>query len=161
MTDKLALTRSIDDDTVEIFERTVMIPNPAIGMIPTPMVTETFYVLAAPNWPKVRIRARRGLSRWIKRLRRNTGLSFEDEQLNTAYRVEAEDDDFAIRLLTPQMQAFLLEKTTVDWSAGHGEIKLFYRGGLKKGRVDASLERLRRFRDLIDPALFTDDPSAW
>ena len=161
MTDKLVLTRSIDDTPVEIFERTVMIPNPAIGMVPTPMVSETIYVLAAPDWPKVRIRARRGPSRWFRWLRRNESLSFEDERLSAAYRVESEDDDFAIRLLTPDVQAFLLEKTSVDWSAGHGAIKLFYRGSLKKTRVDASLERLRRFVDLIDPALFTDEPAAW
>ncbi len=47
---------------VEIYERTAMMPDPALSMISTPMVFETFYVLPAPDWPKVRIRARRG--RW-------------------------------------------------------------------------------------------------
>ncbi len=63
--------------------------------------------------------------------------------------------DFAALLLSPELQAFLLEKTNVSWSAGRGAIKLFYRGGLKRKRVDQSLERIRRFRDLIDAELFT------
>jgi len=158
MSDRLALTRLLGDVPVEIFERTTMMPNPALGMIPTPTVFETFYVLPAPDWPKVRIRARRGLARLSYRFGRRTGLVLEHEQFDAAFRVDSEDDDFAILLLNPELQAFLLEKTNVDWSAGHGTIKLFYRGRLRRNRVDQSLERLRRFRDLIDDELFTLSP---
>ena len=160
MPDRLALTRLLDDVPVEIYERTAMMPNPALNMIPMPMVVETFYVLPAPDWPKVRIRARRGLARLLYRFGRRTGLVLDDERFNAAFRVDSEDDDFAILLLGPKLQAFLLEKTNVDWSAGRGAIKLFYRGGLRRNRVDRSLERLRRFRELIDDELFTFIASA-
>ncbi len=155
MSDRLALTRLLDDVPVEIYERTGMMPNPALSMIPTPTVFEIFYVLPAPNWPKVRIRARRGLGRLFYRFGRRTGLMLDDERFNAAFRVDSEDDDFAFLLLSPELQAFLLEKTNVDWSAGRGAIKLFYRGRVRRNRVDRSLERLRRFRDLIDDELFT------
>ncbi len=146
MPDRLALTQLLDDVPVEIYERIVMTPTPA--------VYETFYVLPAPDWPKVRIRARRGFSRLLYRLGRRTGLMLDDERFNAAFRVDSEDEDFAILLLSPQLQAFLLEKTNVDWSAGRGAIKVFYRGPLRRSRVERSLERLRCFRDLIDGELF-------
>lgn len=152
MSDRLALTQLLDDTPVEIYERTAMIPN---GMTVTPTVYETFYILPAPDWPKVRIRARRGLARVFYRFGRRPGLVLDDERFNAAFRVDSEDDEFAILLLRPELQAFLLEKTNVDWSAGRGAIKLFYRGRLRRDRVDRSLERLRRFRDGIDDELFT------
>jgi len=147
----------IDDVPVEIYERTMMVPNPAIMMIPMPVVVETFYVCPAPQWPKVRIRARRGLSRVFYRLGRRPGLVLDNARFNERFRVECADEDFAILLLSPAIQLFLLSKTNVDWSAGGGAIKLFYRGSLKKNRVSASLERLRRFRALIDEDLLSFD----
>ena len=79
----------------------------------------------------------------------------DDERFNAAFRVDSEDDDFAFLMLNTDLQSFLLKKTNVDWSAGRGALKLFYRGRLRRNRVDRSLERLRRFRDLIDVELFT------
>ena len=155
MADNLTLTRLLDDVPVEIYERSAMIPNPALSMIPIKTVIETFYVLPAPNWPKVRIRARRFFARLLYKLGHRPGLILDDERFNAAFRVDSEDADFAALLLSPELQAFLLEKTNVDWSAGRGAIKLFYRGGLRKKRIDRSLQRLRRFRDLINEELFT------
>lgn len=160
MPDRLAMTRLLDDVPVKIYERSAMMPNPALGMIPMPSVYELFYVYPAPNWPKVRIRARRGLGRLFYRFGRRKGLVLDNDQFNASFRVDCADEDFAILLLNPELQAFLLEKTNVDWSAGHGAIKLFYRGQLRKNRVDQSLQRLRRFRDLIDDELFTFDASS-
>ena len=153
MSDRLVMTRMIGDVPVEIYERSAMMPNPALGMIPAATVVEVFYVLGAPDWPKVQIRARRGLGRVLYRLGRRPGLMLDDARFNAAFRVESEDDDFAIVLLRPELQTFLIEKTNVDWSAGRGAIKLWYRGGLRKDRVDRSLERLGRFVDQIDPVL--------
>ena len=155
MADRLVMTRLLDGVPVKIYERIVSMPNPAIGMIPTPSVFEIFYVHPAPDWPKVRIRARRVFGRLLYRFGLRKGLMLDNERFNASFRVDSADADFAILLLSPELQAFLLEKTNVDWSAGSGAIKLFYRGGLKKSRVDRSLERLRRFRDLIDKELFT------
>ncbi len=72
---------------------------------------------------------------------------------NDAFRVDAEHDDFAIALLSAEMQQFLLEKPTVDWSVGHGHLKLFYRGRLRRSRMDRSLDRLRRFWRQVAPEL--------
>ncbi len=155
MPDRLVETRYIDDVPIEIYVRSAMIPNPAIYMIPTKVAVETFYVMPAPDWPKVRIRARRGLARLLYRFGRRPGIVLDNVRFNSAFRVDCEDADFALVLLSPELQAFLLDKTSVDWSAGGGAIKLFYRGGLRKKRIDRSLERLRRFRDLIDDELFT------
>lgn len=156
MADKLVLTRLLDNVPVEIYERSAMIPNPALSMIPTKTVIEIFYVHPAPtSWPKVRIRCRRFFARLLYRLGKQPGIMLDDEQFNAAFRVDCEDEEFAVLLLNPQLQAYLLEKTNVSWSAGRGAIKLFYRGGLKRKRVDKSLERLRNFRDLINAELFT------
>ncbi len=155
MADDLVLTRLIGDVPVKIYERSAMVPNPALSMIPMKTVVETFYVLPAPNWPKVRIPARRFFSRLFYKFGHRSGLMLDDDRFNAAFRVDSEDDDFATLLLNTELQAFLLEKTNVDWSAGHGEIKLFYRGKLRRKRVDKSLERLSSFRDLIDDELFT------
>ena len=113
-----------------------MVPNAAISMIPTPMVTEIFYVYPAPNWPKVRIRSRRILGRLLYRFGRRPGLVLDNERFTAAFRVDFEDEDFAVLLLNPDLQAFLLEKPNVDWSAGRGAIKLFYRGSLRRSRID-------------------------
>ncbi len=155
MRDRLADTRPMDDVCVEIYERSALIPNPAIGMIPTRMVVETFYVMPAPDWPKVRIRARRWRARLLYRLGRRPGVALEDARFNLAFRVDCEDEGFALLLLNPPLQEFLLKKASVDWSAGGGAIKLFYRGRLRRKKIDHSIARLRRFRDLLDQELFT------
>ena len=139
-----------------------MLPNPAISMVPTKMVVETFYVMAAPDWAKVRIRARRGLARLMYRVGWRPGIMLDSARFNRAFRIDSEDEGFALVLLNPDLQAFLLKKASVDWSAGRGTIKLFYRGRLRKGRIDQSLERLGAFRNLIDDELFaySRDPTA-
>ncbi len=157
MPDHLAETRLIDDIPVEIYQRSAMVANPAIGMIPTRMVVETFYVMPAPDWPKVRIRARRSLARLLYALGRRPGIELDNSRFSAAFRVDCEDEGFALLLLNPGLQEFLLEKAGVDWSAGGGAIKLFYRGRLRRKKIDRSIARLRRFRDLLDPELFTFD----
>ena len=97
----------IDDVPVEIYERTMMIPNPAIMMIPMPVAVETYYVCPAPQWPKVRIRARRGFGRLLYRFGRRPGLVLDNPRFNEYFRAECEDEDFAILLLSPEMQRFL------------------------------------------------------
>ena len=143
----------LDGRQVAIFERSITFPNPALNMIPTTTVVETFYVCEAPDLPVVRIRTRRGLMPLLYRLGRRPGLELDDPRFNAAFRVDTEDEDFAIILLSPEMQSFLLEKRSVDWSTGPEGLKLFYRGGLKKKRLEASLDRMRRFWALVPPEL--------
>lgn len=151
---RLATTCTLGDDEVEIYERTGLVYNPAISAA-SQAVLETIYVLPAPDWPKVRVRGRRGFGRLFFLLGRRPGIRLENTSFFARYRVECEDEEFAILVLNPELQRFILEKTTVDWSVGGGAIKLFYRGRLRPKRIDRSLARLGRFRDLIDPELFT------
>jgi hypothetical protein len=134
----------LDGRDVAVYERSASALDPTT-LVPTDIVVETFYVCTSPPWPFVRIRARRGLARVAYRLGRRPGLELDDADFNAAFRVEADDEDFAIVLLSPEMQRFMLEKTSVDWSVGPEGVKLFYRGKLRRSRMGASLDRLRRF----------------
>lgn len=155
MAEHLVMTGLLDGEVVEIFQRSAVTLNPALGMLPMQAATEVVYVVAGPDWPKVRIRARRGFARFAYRWGRRPGLMLHDERFNAAFRIYCDDAEFPSLLLNPGLQSFLLEKTTVDWSAGGGAIKLFYRGRLRKNRVDRSIERLGKFRSLIDDELFS------
>lgn len=146
MSKKLVETSTIDGRAVRVFQRYV-----EAGYGPTP--SEVYYECDAPNWPKVRIRGRRRLWLWLLKRFSGPGLELDDAAFNKAFRVDAEDDDFAIALLTPEMQHFLLEKRNVDWSVGRGALKLFYGGRLKRKRMPESLERLQRFWQHVPDAL--------
>jgi len=150
MTDRLVLTRLLDERPVQIYERTQMV---WLGSFMAPVVVECFYKLPAPPWPKVQIRARRRLAGLRYRLGLRTGIMLDNEAFNAAFKVTSRDEEFAIMLLSPELQAYILDKPTVDWSAGGGSIKLWYRGRLNKKRVDQALERLAGFDALITPEL--------
>ena len=142
----------LDGRLVQVFERVSEGFDPTT-MIPMRSVVEVFYACEAPDWPKVRVRARRTVARLLYGLGRRPGLSLDDTRFDAAFRVDAEDEDFALRLLSPEMRRLLLEKRTVDWSMGHGLVKLFYRGRLRRDRIARSLDRLRRFWALVPPEL--------
>ena len=72
-------------------------------------------------------------------------LLLEDARFNHRFKIRTHDDDFAITLLTPEMQTFMLTKTTVRWRLGAGHVCLVYGGKLKPARMEASLDRLRGF----------------
>jgi hypothetical protein len=155
MTDRLVMTREIESLPVEIYERTVMVPNPALSMVPMPIITLSFYVMPAPDWPHVNIRARRGLARLFYTWGRRPGISLENEHFVKSFRVDSDDEDFAVLLLTPEIQAFLLDLPGVNWSLGRGAITMFTPGRLVHNRIDGALKQLGDFRRLIDPELFT------
>ena len=67
--------------------------------------------------------------------------------------VGADDEAFAVTLLSPEMQSFLLEKPEVRWRIRNGEVCLIYSGDLKPARIGASIDRLRRFWSLVPPEL--------
>ena len=143
-------TETLDGRLLQVFERTGLISAspPAYGVI------EMYYQWdTPPDWPKVRIRGRRYLSWVTYRLGHRPGLHLEDDAFNAAFRVDAEDEDFAIAVLSPDMQRFLLTKRSVDWSLGHGAIKLFYRGRFRKKRMPGSVARLREFWSLLPDEL--------
>ena len=151
MADKLVKTVFLDNQPVEIYERSQMV---WLGSFMAPVVVECFYKHPAPNWPKVQIRARRGLAKLWYKFGNRTGIMLDDEAFNAAYKVTSRDEEFAIMLLSPELQAFIMDKPTVDWSAGNGAIKLWYKGKLKKKRIEKALVRLGTFKSHINNDLF-------
>jgi hypothetical protein len=151
MTDKLKQTIQHGDHAVQIFERSTWI---WMGTFAAPMVTEIYYSTEAPSeWPKVQVRARRGFGAMFYKPGRKGALELDDVKFNKAFKVTTKDQDFAIMLLSPEIQQYMLKKTSVDWSFGDGSTKLWYRGSLKKGRIKRSLSRLDGLLALINPEL--------
>jgi hypothetical protein len=151
MSDKLKQTIQHGDRAVQIFERSTWI---WMGTFAAPMVTEIYYATEAPSgWPKVQVRARRGFGAMFYKPGRKSEFALDDGRFNRAFKVTTKDRDFAIMLLTPEIQQYMLRKTGVDWSFGDGCIKLWYRGSLKKKRIPQSLERLDGLLELISPEL--------
>lgn len=123
MADKLVMTKFLGEQTVEIYERSQMM---WLGSFMAPVVVECYYKLPAPKWPFVQIRARRGIGKLWYKLGKRTGILLDDDTFNASYKVTSQDEEFAITLLNPKLQAFIMDKATVDWSAGNGAIKLWY-----------------------------------
>jgi hypothetical protein len=119
-------------------------------------VFHTVVVAAAPRWPAVSIRPRNGLGRLLLCLGFERGLMLEDDRFNRVFRVSAENEDFALTLLSPAMQRFMLEKPTINWRVNPGAVAIVYLGRLRFDRIAWSLERMRRFWSLVEPEL-----SAW
>lgn len=151
MADKLVMTKFLGEQTVEIYERSQMM---WLGSFMAPVVVECYYILPAPLWPLVQIRARRGIGKLWYKLGNRTGMMLDDDAFNASYKVTCRDEEFAITLLSPKLQAFIMDKPTVDWSAGNGAIKLWYKGKLRKKRIDQALNRLDKFQSFIEPELF-------
>lgn len=108
-------------------------------------VSHTIYASEAPHWPKVHIVPRVGLRRLFFALGRRSGLLLDDPTFNANFRVRTDDEDFAITLLTPSLQRFMLGKRRVAWRIGHGHVCLVYPGNLHPDRMEASLARLEGF----------------
>lgn len=116
------------------------------------MVTMAYaiYALDAPDhWPRLRISRSNYFTRLFSRLGFGRQLSLESSRFNATMRVRTDDEDFAIAILSPEMQSFLAEKPTVSWHLGHGRLCLIYHGHLRMQRVEASIDRLQRFWSLL------------
>ncbi|MBL4590620.1 MAG: hypothetical protein JKY96_01535 [Phycisphaerales bacterium] len=153
MGDKLKRTIEHGQHVIKLYERSTLV---WLGSFVAPVVTEVYYAMPAPDeWPKVQVRARRGiLARYNYKRGRRRGLMLDDENFNQAFKVTTSNEDFAIMLLSPAVQEYMLRKRTVDWSVGEGTIKLWYRGSLKKSRIKRAVERLVGFHELIAEELF-------
>lgn len=120
----------------------------------TPVVIDhTVYACDAPDWPTVKIARRGFFSRLAMKFGRASGLTLENDEFNRAFFVETDDEPFAVTLLSPEMQAFLLQRPDLRWRIRDRELVLIYRGSLKPQRVGASIARLRRFWSLVPPEL--------
>ena len=140
---------SLDGRPIEVFQSSYMVSTGQTMV----QVSHTIYAVEAPEWPAMQIAARNWFGRMLRKLGRPTGLELDDPEFNRRFRLKTDDEDFAIALLSPEMQAFMLSKTSVKWRIASGRLCMIYSGTLKADRMEASLQRLRRFWELVPTEL--------
>jgi hypothetical protein len=142
-------TGSLDDRPLTAFQHFYMITT---GQATVP-IYHTVCIIEAPNWPPTRIGRRNLLSRLLFRAGRRRGLILEDEAFNAARTVKAVDEDFALALLHPEMQAFIVAHPDVNWQINPRYIALIAGGQMAYDRLEGRLQCLREFRRLIPEEL--------
>ena len=140
---------SIGDRPAVIFEHTYLVYNGST-MMP---VNHTVLSMTAPNWPKLSIAPRSWLSRLGERFGWESGFHLENAEFNSRFKVKTDDEDFALMLLSPEMQRFLCRKPGVWWNIKPGRLCLIYNGPLRFGRLDTSIARLEQFWSLVPDEL--------
>ncbi len=140
---------SLDGRPLVVFQSSYMVST-GQAMV---QVSHTIYAVEAPAWPATQIAARNWAGRLFRKLRRPTGLELDDPEFNRRFKLKTDDEDFAIALLSPEMQAFMLSKTSVKWRIASGRLCMIYSGTLKAGRIETSLQRLQRFWELVPTEL--------
>ena len=146
---KHVMTGDLDGRPITVFESSYMIYTGQTMM----QVAYTVYAVDAPNWPSTHITRRNWFGRMAMKLGRQPGLLLDNPQFNSRFKVRTENDDFAIALLSPEMQTFMLQKMNVRWRIKDGRVCLCYSGTLKPARMPASLERMRQFWSLVPEEL--------
>lgn len=116
-------------------------------------VQHTVYSTEAPNWPELTVKPRWLISRLAVSLGWSSGFMLEDIDFNRRFRVKTKDEDFALMLLSPEMQSFLTDKPGVTWHVSPGRMCLVYNGPLRMKRIDRSIERIERFWSLVPEEL--------
>jgi hypothetical protein len=123
------------------------------GQVNVP-VSRTVFALDTPVWPTTNIMPRSWMARLLWPLmRRKSGLILENTRFNSTFKVRSDDEDFAITLLSPEVQKYLLTKSTVRWYMGYGRLCLICPGTMQPENVVASAERLERMMALIPPEM--------
>ncbi len=140
---------TLDGRRLTVFEHSYVI-NTGQAVIP---VYHTAYLTEAPEWPSVTVSRRHFFGRLMDRLGWRRGLHLEDPVFNATMRIRTDDEAFALTLLHPEMQQFLAGKRSAVWRIHAGCCALIYSGSLRVERMEASLERLRRFWALVPPEL--------
>ncbi len=142
---KHVMSGSIGDRPAVIFEHTYLVYNGSM-MMP---VNHTILSTAAPNWTKQSIAPRSCLSRLAERFGWESGFHLENAEFNSYFKVKTDDEDFALMLLSPEMQRLLSSKPGVWWNIKPGRLCLIYNGPLRFGRLDTSIARLEQFWSLV------------
>jgi len=140
---------SLDGRPIEVFQSSYMVST-GQAMV---QISHTIYAVEAPAWPATQIAARNWFARLFRKIGRPTGLELDDPEFNRRFRLKTDDEDFAIALLSPEMQAFMLSKTAVKWRIASGLLCMIYNGPLNADRMEASLQRLQRFWELVPTEL--------
>ncbi len=111
----------------------------------THTVVHCVYAADAPAWPELSVTPRQPLSKLMRALGWRKGLLLDDPKFNQSFVVRCEDEPFAVTLLTPEMQQFMLGKLNARWRITHNKVFLIYRGALKLDRMPASIDRMATF----------------
>ena len=146
---KHVMAGHLDGRPAVFFEASYMVST---GQVMVP-VAHTIYTVESPAWPATHIKRRNPFGRLAVRLGRQPRLAMENPAFNLYFKVKTDNDDFAIALLSPEMQEFMLTKTTVSWRIVANRVCLIYSGTFKSNRMESSLQRMRRFWELIAPEL--------
>ena len=147
---KHVISGDLDGRQITFFNNTYIIPA---GQVVIP-VMHCVFACAGPDWPTLSVTPRGTLGRLFARMSSNKGITLENHAFNRAFKVSCADGDFAITLLSRELQEFMLEKTSgMKWRIGSGMVCMVYSGTLKLHRVPASLDRMRRFWSLIPSEL--------
>lgn len=122
----------------------------------TAPVSHTVYSVQAPLWPRLSIERRHMIGRLYLKFTSKEPMVLEEPAFIRRFKVITANEDFALTVLHPEMQRFLLSKTTVAWHIGRGLLSLVYPGPMKVKRIGQSLDRLGTFLSLLP-----DELDAW
>lgn len=134
---------------VVAFEHTFMISTGSVTM----PIQRSVYAISTAPWPRVDVTPRSGFGYALARLLGRRGLELDVPEFNRRFAVRAEDENFALLLLTPDVQRHALSKPGVTWRTRGGWLFLVYSGALKTKRAGASVERLCGFLERTPPEL--------
>ena len=134
-----------EDVNLTIFEHNYTVQT---GQAPI-TIYHTIFAAEAPDWPETRISRRSMLDRVSGIFTSGPGIRTGDHHFDAARIVKSEQERFAQKLLHPHMRRFLLEKDDVVWHIIGGHVCLVYGGSMRTDRLDASIDRLKRFWQLV------------
>lgn len=142
-------TGTLDDRPVTAFQHFYMITT---GQATIP-IYHTICITDAPPWPPVKVGRRNLIGRLLYRAGVRRGLMLEDETFNATWTIKAADEDFALTLLHPEMQQFILAHPEFTWQINPGHVALISGGQMKFDLLEPRLTCLREFRRLIPEEL--------
>lgn len=115
--------------------------------------TRSVFALDAPSWPRVRVRRRNACSRALYRLGRQNGLMLDDDQFNHTTHVRTSDDDFAITMLAPTVQRWLLGVPFRSLHVGDGTVAIVLNGPMPLGALADGFNAVSTFRSMLSGEL--------
>jgi hypothetical protein len=106
-------------------------------------VHHTAAATACPaQWPVVSLKGQNLVTGWWANLH-GRDMTLENEAFNKRWIVRAENEDFALLVLSPQVQEFLCNAPSGEtWQIGHGWICWYRQKGLQIDNADVPVERL-------------------
>ncbi len=146
---KHVIEGELDGRTMYGFEH-MHVVNTGNAVIP---VQKTVYAIETPAWPRVDIKRTSSVGRLFRRVFGKTDLQFDLPEFNRHMRVATTDPNFAITMLSPELQRHILSKTSASWRLMDGWLFLIYSGPMRFDRAPASMARLSEFWRHIPPEL--------